>query len=265
MTRPTHDDVPDRSARPDEIPTSRLPAAPAEDTALAVEDALVRVAGAAAADALGPTDPGAAVLHDWLADEARLARTAAERRRDHRLATRFSAAMAARCALARAARRVPRREPEPADERTVPPRPLMESVARAAVERSAPLLDLRVAAGDGRALWEQECERWVALPAGVAAGRHVALGVAGGSMRPLLEPGDTLLVRLDAEPAAGALVVARVSGDGYVVKQVGALTARTIELRSLNPAYRPRRVRRGPGVVLGVVVAWWGARGRSAP
>ena len=172
--------------------------------------------------------------------------------------------MVARCGLARAARRIPTREPAPAAERTVPPLPLAAAVAAAALERGAPLLDLRVAAGDGRALWEQACERWVALPPGVAAGRHVALGVAGDSMRPLLEPGDTLLVRLDADPATGALVVARVAGDGYVVKQVGALTAATIELRSLNPAYRPRRVRRRPGAVLGVVVAWWGARGRGA-
>lgn len=263
MTRPMHDDVPGRSARPDEPLPPHVPSHDG-DPALALEDALVGVAGTAAADALPPADPALLLLHDWLAVEARLARSAAERRRDSQRADRFAAAMVARCGLARAARRIPSREPAPAVERAVPARPLAEAVARAALERGAPLLDLRVAAGDGRALWEQACDRWVALPPGVAAGRHVALGVAGDSMRPLLEPGDTLLVRLDAEPATGALVVARVSGDGYVVKQVGAMTGATIELRSLNPAYRPRRVRRRPGAVLGVVVAWWGARGRSA-
>ena len=264
MTRPTHDAVPDRLPRPDAPPHAEHGATVATEADLALEDALVRAAGEAVAAALPSDDPALPRLHDWLAEEARLARTPGERRRDARCAARFAAAMAGRCDLARAARRVPPPEPGRAEERTVAARPLADAVARAAAERAAPLLDLRVAAGDGRLLWEQACDRWVALPPGVPAGRHVALGVAGDSMRPLLQPGDTLLVRLDAEPAVGALVVARVAGDGYVVKQVGALTAATIELRSLNPAYRPRRVQRRPGAVLGVVVAWWGAR-RGCP
>ncbi|HEY0971332.1 MAG TPA: S24 family peptidase, partial [Gemmatimonadales bacterium] len=117
--------------------------------------------------------------------------------------------------------------------------------------------ELRVAAGAGRELWEQGCDRWVELPEGLPRGRYVALGVWGDSMEPLLTAGDTVLVRLGAAPAPGAVVVARLADDGYVVKQVGRVTTRTIELRSLNPAYAPVRVRRVPDAVLGAVVMAW--------
>ena len=239
----------------------------AADAHADLEDRLTALAGLAAAGRLGATSLDG--LYAWLAADARLAAAPADRRRTERQALRFADALLARRAVARASagdggvRAIARRPLERAAGRVAP---LDEAVARAAAVGCAPLLDLRVAAGDGRLLWEQACERWVTLPAALPVGRYLAVGVAGDSMLPLLAPGDTILVRLGAEPAAGAVVVARGRDDGYVVKQVGRVTARSVELRSLNPAYAPFRVRRAPGTVLGVVVLRWRGeeRGRGA-
>jgi hypothetical protein len=241
-----------------------------DETDLArAEDALVALA-AEAAHRAGPDGTAGmdaalhAALYEWLARDARLARPRAGRRAAAREARRFADVVLARRATERVRElarvrelpRRPRERPAPVAE------PLGAAVERAGGDGCAAALDLRVAAGDGRALWDQACERWVTLPAGLPQGRYLAVGVAGDSMLPLLAPGDTLLVRLGAAPAPGAIVVARGRDDGYVVKQVGRVTARTIELRSLNPAYRPFRVANGPSAVLGVVVVRW--RGEAA-
>ena len=144
---------------------------------------------------------------------------------------------------------------ERAAELVLPAAAAVEAADRA---RCAPWLELSVAAGAGRELWDQECERWVELPPTLPRGRYIALGVTGDSMEPLLVDGDTVLVRLGAGPAPGTLVVARLADYGYVVKQVGRLTRRTIELRSLNPVHGPISTRREADTVLGTVVMIWG-------
>lgn len=247
MTEPTHD------ARRDADPGRHA----------AFDDRLATLAGLAAAERLageGDVASGRALdaLYEWLAADARLAAAPAARARTERRAALFADRVLARRASLRLADgdavRAAGTPPERAAERV---EPLADAIARAAAAGCAPLLDLRVAAGDGRLLWEQACERWVTLPSSLPTGRYLAVGVAGDSMLPLLAPGDTLLVRLGAEPAPGAVVVARGRDDGYVVKQVGRVTARSVELRSLNPTYAPFRVRRAPGAVLGVVVLRW--------
>jgi SOS-response transcriptional repressor LexA len=119
---------------------------------------------------------------------------------------------------------------------------------------------LAIAAGAGRELWDVECSATVEIPADVARGRHVALRVLGDSMEPLIHSGDLVLVRLEDRAMSGTVVVARDPEHGYVVKEVGRLTAKEIELRSLNPAYPVLRVPNGARTVLGTVVLRWPRR-----
>lgn len=129
-------------------------------------------------------------------------------------------------------------------------------------ERAAPLVELGVAAGAGRELWDEPSDVWVALPPppGLPDRRYVALRVVGDSMLPLLHSGDIVLVDLDGEATPGGVVVARHGergGGGYIVKRVGGRTATTMELTSLNPAYPSAHVPLDPGYLLGPVVLRW--------
>lgn len=228
---------------------------------------LVARAGATAGELRAelPLDsPAGAAYADWLAREARLGASAMERRRDVRAARDLAARVLARRGVERALEGglVPRPH-ESLVERPAPRAlPTAAAVTEASRVRCAPWMELSVAAGAGRELWEQECDRWVELPQGLPSGRYLALGVSGDSMEPLLAAGDTVLVRVDAPAVAGGVVVARLGDDGYVVKQVGRITARTIELRSLNPAYAPVRMKHATGAVLGAVVMVWSGRTR---
>jgi SOS-response transcriptional repressor LexA len=66
-----------------------------------------------------------------------------------------------------------------------------------------------------------------------------------------------VLVKLGDTLARDSVVVACDIDGGYVVKKVGRLRAKSIELQSLNPAYPPMRVGRVPGSVLGTVLLRW--------
>ena len=134
---------------------------------------------------------------------------------------------------------------------------IADVLGEAARGRRAPKSDLAIAAGAGRELWEETCERWIPLPADMPDGRYLALRVAGDSMTPLLHDGDVILVRLGSDVTPGAVVVARRPDAGYVVKQVGRLGRAAMELLSLNPAYEPLFVAREEGSVLGTVVLRW--------
>ena len=149
--------------------------------------------------------------------------------------------------------------------RDVPAMPLRLSIEEASIAGCTAVISLAAAAGEGRALWEEECDRWLRLPPHLAGGRYLALGVAGDSMAPLLHEGDTILVRLGAEAQPGTVVVARRADSDYVVKRVGRVRARAMELLSLNPAYEPMTVRSDANTVLGTVVLRWCPHDEAVP
>ena len=121
----------------------------------------------------------------------------------------------------------------------------------------APLADMSVAAGAGRALWDVECDTSVELPPHLEGGRYLALRVAGDSMTPLMHSGDVVLVKLGPEVRPDSVVVARLPDHEYVVKRVGRMTPANLELVSLNPAFPPVRVPRASNPILGTVVLRW--------
>jgi SOS-response transcriptional repressor LexA len=128
-----------------------------------------------------------------------------------------------------------------------------------AMERDhrAAVCDLAIAAGPGRELWEVEVDSCIPLAADVPRGKYLALTVRGDSMEPLIHTGDTVLVRVGDKLAQDTVVVARDMDGGYVVKKVGRLRSKSIELESLNPAYPPMRIARVPGSILGTVLLRW--------
>ena len=141
--------------------------------------------------------------------------------------------------------------------REVSAMPLAQSVDAASRVGCTPWTPLAAAAGEGRELWDEECERWLELPTSLIGGRYLALQVAGDSMTPLFHDGDTILVRLGPEARRDSVIVARRPHSGYVVKRVGRVRSRAIELVSVNPTYEPIVVRREPTTVLGTVVMRW--------
>jgi phage repressor protein C with HTH and peptisase S24 domain len=129
---------------------------------------------------------------------------------------------------------------------------VVREVARA--ERSAPLLDMGVAAGSGRDIFDESIDTWVTIPAAAPKGDYVALPVTGESMMPFLHPRDVVLVKLGSEANVDDVIVAR-RDEGYVVKHVSAVTKREIELSSLDPSWPKVRIPRGERRVVGTVIA----------
>lgn len=219
------------------------------------KDLLVRIAGDRAMRGLDPLDPAERAFIEWYAREARATLSVAERQRLEAGADRFVRELQARRAVDRTRVREVRQEPESApawEEGT-----LADVVAAAARVRHAPAVELSVAAGVGRELWDEPCDRWIPLPDGTPDGRYVALRVTGDSMVPLLHDGDTILVKLGDELVPDAVVVARVPDGGYVVKRVGGIAGSRVELASLNPDYPPIVIPRDPSLVLGTVLLRW--------
>src|SRR5690349_14452853 len=190
-------------------------------------DQLVRLVGGHLLDTMDVEDPAQADYLEWAAAEARAQLTPAERVALAEEARRFAARMRAelgwgepvkreeppRPRVRRARRRAPmpvaRVEGDPADaphSARAGGTAIRAAVAAAATQHASPYLGLAVCAGVGRALWDEPCDRWLALPPGVAPGEHVSLPVRGDSMQPLLHDGDTLLVRVGSACVAGDVV-----------------------------------------------------------
>ena len=226
---------------------------PRDDAREHETDTLIALAGALA-ERVVELDPR---FLEWQAAELRARRrptAAAERRADERarriaggtLGARFGV----RCLAAMPAARPP-----------LVAGTLSRVLAPAADAGFAPRLDLGIAAGTGRALWDEPCDSWIALPDDLPRGRYVALTVKGDSMLPLLHSDDIVLVRIGPEVARDAIVVARRPDDGYVVKRVGRVSPAAIELLSLNPEFEPTLIERGEGTVAGTVVLRWCGHG----
>ena len=244
-------------------PIARPNAEPdAADDAEREADLLVQLLGRHLLRGPGGDEADGARFHDWWARELRARLDAAERSRLDRRADAYAARMAERLALVRSpVRRVAGR---PVSRPPSAVEPLAAALRSAVRERCAPMLDLSVAAGAGRELWDEPPAAWVELPEGMPEGEYVALAVSGDSMEPLLRAGDTILVRLGSAPVRDAVVVARHPDDGYVVKRVAGVTDARLELASLNPAYAPISLPRRADLVLGSVVLCWSERGEAA-
>ncbi|HEU5184908.1 MAG TPA: S24 family peptidase [Gemmatimonadaceae bacterium] len=156
-----------------------------------------------------------------------------------------------------AVRWIARAGPSPVARPALVDSPMLVAVEEAQRHGCAPQWDLAVAAGAGRALWEEPCECWVTLPPGTPPGRYVALRVAGDSMAPAIHSGDVIVVRLGGELVRGSFVVARSSEDGYVVKRVGRAERERVELESINPDYASIPIPRESSRVLGTVIMRW--------
>lgn len=207
---------------------------------------------------LDPEDPASAAFYDWYARWARENRSAEERaarRSDteafvQRIRQRLEAQAMAGRSRVREVAGIPYATAGAA-----------MSLASGGHRTTVALYDLAVAAGPGRDLWDEPSVGHVALPDDLSnTAAYVALRVAGDSMRPLLEPGDVMLVHLGATLDRGTVVVARHPENGYVVKQVGSVTNERIELTSINAAYAPVFIPHDTALVLGTVELRWRSR-----
>jgi len=189
----------------------------------------------------------------WLARDLRDALNTEERTQDELDAADFARRALTRLAVRRADKTLPRR---PLRERSAPvAATISQSAAIAGANHCATLLDLAVAAGQGREIWDEPCDRWLELPDDITPGRYVALRVAGDSMTPVLCPREVILIQLDSTPRVDDLVVARLPDQSHVVKRIASIEDGSIELASFNPDYRPIFVAREPSPVVGTVIA----------
>ena len=190
----------------------------------------------------------------WLAQDLRAGMSGAEKAKDEREANAFARRSVARVAAHRAQVKLPYRELR---HRAAP---IVATVSGALGEagraKCATMLDLAVAAGHGRELWDEPCEQWLELPDDISSSdRYLAIRVAGDSMSPVLEQRDVILIKLGGMPAIDDLVVASVGDQGYVVKQVASLKNELIELASFNPRYKSIVIPRDRSSILGTVIA----------
>jgi phage repressor protein C with HTH and peptisase S24 domain len=189
----------------------------------------------------------------WLANDLRAGLDRDQRSRDERDAAEFARRALTRLKIRLAEKRLPRRQLR---ERAASiSATLAHAVPAASRERCATILDLAVAAGSGRELWDEPCDRWLELPEDVPSGRYVALRVAGDSMAPVLGPREVILIELDSTPRVDDLVVARLPDQSHVVKRVASMKGSTMELASFNPEYESIFVARDPSPVVGTVIA----------
>lgn len=193
-------------------------------------------------------DEASGEFHEWLARDARAGQRSGERRATEARAERFARRMQALVLSKQLGVAAAREQPVVHDARA-------NDVVR---ERLVPWPELGVAAGVGRELWDEPCERWIELPQTLAAGhKYVALTVSGSSMEPALHAGDVVLVSVGTSVRRDSIVVARRPEEGYVVKSVGRLSRRAIELRSLNPEFAAFSIPRDDTLIVGTVVMRW--------
>ena len=211
-------------------------------------DVLARLAARAGEPRLDPDDAANAAFHEWLARDARAGQRSAERRATEARAERFARRMQAIVLGTRLGVAMVHDAPVVRETRS----------GNTVRERLAPWPELGVAAGVGRELWDEPCERWIELPHSLATGnKYVALTVSGSSMEPALHAGDVVLVSVGGGVRRDSMVVARRPEEGYVVKAVGRLTRRAIELRSLNPEFATFSIPRDQALIVGTVVMRW--------
>ena len=135
--------------------------------------------------------------------------------------------------------------------------PLVLGAVVERIGRRAPVVELGIAAGVGRELWDEPAEAWVELPDDSPPGEYVALRIVGDSMSPLMHTGDTVLVKRGSEVRRDTVIVARHPDDGYVCKRVSRVRRTSIELASLAPGLPPIAIPRDARLVVGTVMLVW--------
>lgn len=120
-----------------------------------------------------------------------------------------------------------------------------------------PIVELGIAAGVGRELWDEPVSSWIELPPDVPPGQYIALKIVGNSMAPLMHTGDTVLVRIGSDVQRDTVIVARHPDDGYVCKRVSRVRREVIELSSLERDRPLIVVPRDPACIVGTVVLVW--------
>ncbi len=114
--------------------------------------------------------------------------------------------------------------------------------------RGVPLLGLAQAGSDG--FFDDAGfpvgEGWdeIAFP-GLQEDGVYALEISGDSMVPVFRDGDRILVSPSIEPRRGDRVVVKTNDGEVMAKELSRVTARTIELTSLNRDYGDRVLERG--------------------
>jgi phage repressor protein C with HTH and peptisase S24 domain len=120
--------------------------------------------------------------------------------------------------------------------------------ARAPAPRGVPLLGFAQAGSDGffddagfpaGQGWDE-----IAFP-GLQEDGVYALEISGDSMVPVFRDGDRILVSPSIEPRRGDRVVVKTNAGEVMAKELARVTARTIELSSLNRDYEDRVLDRG--------------------
>jgi SOS-response transcriptional repressor LexA len=199
---------------------------------------------------------------EWVARDAR-ARDAIQRRWPDSDVLAAGEAMLARSREQRLAVRSVKGRPSVREPSSMG-RPV-EMIDRAALEHATPVVDLAIAAGVGRELWDEPVDHWIDLPDDLEPGRFIALKISGDSMAPLVHTGDTVLVRIGPAVVGDTVIVARHPEDGYVCKMVGRVRAMTIELASLDPSRPTIVIPRDDSLIVGtVVLVWCHHRGAAA-
>ncbi len=119
------------------------------------------------------------------------------------------------------------------------------AAGRAEIGRPVPLLGMAQAGDNGffddagfpvGTGWEQ-----VSFPGAPGEGVY-ALEISGDSMEPVYRDGDRIIVSPGQEVRKGDRVVVKTVGEEVMAKELGRVTARKIELISLNPAYPARLI-----------------------
>jgi SOS-response transcriptional repressor LexA len=135
--------------------------------------------------------------------------------------------------------------------------PLLKRTHRESGSRAVAVIELGIAAGVGRELWDEPADAWVELPNEMPTGDYVALRIVGDSMTPLMHTGDTVLVKRGTDVRRDTVVVARHPDDGYVCKRVQGVGPASIELASLAPGRPSIVIPRDARLVVGTVMLVW--------
>jgi SOS-response transcriptional repressor LexA len=206
------------------------------------------------ADADGPHWRDARFIN-WLAAEAREHDRGTRRRTDRELSAQGRAMItrlrARQVGIAHVAETLRLRPPSVAGT----PGDVLAAASR---ERAAPVVELGVAAGVGRELWDEVADQWVELPLELPDDRrYLALRIVGESMAPVMHTDDVVLVRIGPCAKVDTIIVARHPDDGYVCKRVRKVRTHGIELASLAPGRPLITIPRDPTLIVGTVLLVW--------